>query len=92
MLARVLAIVLVCLSVCVHLSQVGVLSKGMNGLIWFWHGGFFDQSYTVLSKFGYFENIGTLPQTLDLENFATVGRSSKCVVNLARERWTLRAR
>jgi len=34
MLARVLAIAL-CLSVCVCLSQVGVLSKGMNGLMWF---------------------------------------------------------
>jgi len=47
MLARVLAIAL-CLSVCVCLSGVGVLSKRMNGLIWFlaWRL-FFDQSYTV---------------------------------------------
>ena len=38
----------VCLSVCVCLPQVGVLSKGMNTLIWFlaWMF-FFDQSYTV---------------------------------------------
>ena len=38
----------VCLSVCVCLLQVGVLSKGMNGLIWlFGMQAFFDQSYTV---------------------------------------------
>jgi len=29
---------------------------------------------------------GTLPQTLDLENFATIGRLLKCVINLARQR------
>jgi len=34
---------------------------------------------------------GTLLQTLDLQNFATAYRSSKRVINLARERWTLRA-
>ena len=34
---------------------------------------------------------GTLLQTLDLENFATAYRSSRHVINLARERWTLRA-
>jgi len=33
----------------------------------------------------------TLLQTLDLENFATAYRPSKCVINLAGERWTLRA-
>ena len=33
---------------------------------------------------------GTLPQTLDLENFATMSQSLKCVINLARERWMLR--
>ena len=34
---------------------------------------------------------GILLQTLDLANFATAHRSSKRVINLARERWTLRA-
>jgi len=34
---------------------------------------------------------GTLSQIPDLENFASAYRSSKCVINLARERWTLRA-
>jgi len=33
----------------------------------------------------------TLLQTLDLENFATAYRSSKRVIDFARERWTLRA-
>ena len=46
MLAPVLAVAL-CLSVCVCLSQVGVLSKVMNGLIWFSAWVFFDQSNTV---------------------------------------------
>jgi len=42
LLAPVLAMAL-CLPVCVCLclSQVGVLSKRMDGLIWFWHGDFF---------------------------------------------------
>ena len=31
----------------------------------------------------------TLPQTLDLENFSTACRSSKRVIYLARQRWTL---
>ena len=34
---------------------------------------------------------GTLPQTLDLENCATIGRSLKRVIVLSRQRWTLRA-
>ena len=34
---------------------------------------------------------GTLLQTLDLENFATAYRPSKRGINLAPERWTLRA-
>jgi len=34
---------------------------------------------------------GTLLKTLNFENFATAYRSSKGVINLARERWTLRA-
>jgi len=34
---------------------------------------------------------GTLLLTPDLENFATACRSSKRVINFARERWTLQA-
>jgi len=50
MLARVLALC-PCLSVC--LSQVGVLSKGMNLLICFGHGGFFQPVlHCDLRKFG----------------------------------------
>jgi len=33
---------------------------------------------------------GTLPQTLDLENFATIGRSLKRVIHLAPEKWQLK--
>ena len=57
MLAPVLAMTLcpcLCLSIC--LLQVGVLSKGMNGLIWFWLGGFFRPVlYTVLRTFRYLQ-------------------------------------
>ena len=35
---------------------------------------------------------GIMLQTLDLQNFATAYRSSKRVINLAPEKWTLRAR
>jgi len=34
---------------------------------------------------------GTLSQTAELKNFASVYRSSKQIINLAQERWTLRA-
>jgi len=41
-------------SVSVCLSQVGVLSKEMNRLIWFWHGIFFRPVlHCVLRKFSY---------------------------------------
>jgi len=41
----------VCLTVC--LSQVGVLSKRMNELSWFWHGGFLlPILHCVKRKFG----------------------------------------
>ena len=59
MLAVVLAMAFYpCLSVCQ--SQVGVLSKGTNVLIWFWHGGFFRPVLLcVLRKFSYLQNKGT---------------------------------
>jgi len=96
MLARVLAVSLwpcVCLSVC-----VGVLSKRMNESGWFFGAGAsFDLSYTlycketqVTSKIRVLPS-GTLLQTRDLKIFATANGSPKRVINLARERWTLRA-
>ena len=65
-IARVLATAL-CLSVClyvsgsVRLSQVGVLSKCMDGLMWFVDmEASFDQSYiVVIRKFRYLQNKGT---------------------------------
>ena len=82
-------------SVCVCLSKVGVLSKWMGGSSWF-------VARTLLSTYPtqYCKEIlaatkirvlpsGTLPKTPDLHNFAY--RSPKRVINLTRERWTLRA-
>jgi len=40
----------VCLSVCVCLPQVGVLSKGMNTLIWFLAWMLFSTSHTLCFK------------------------------------------
>ena len=78
--------------VCVRLSQVGVLSKRVNEsgcfLAWELHSTYPTLCYKethvplkirVLSS-------GILLQTLDLEYFATAYRSSKRVINLARER------
>ena len=51
-LTRVLAWPRVRLSVCLCLSQVGVISKGIDGLTWFWHGGFFRPVlHCVIGKF-----------------------------------------
>ena len=82
----------VCLSVRVRLSQVGVLSKRMNESGWFLarelHSTYPTLCYKeihVPSKIRVLPS-GILLQTLDLENFATAYRSSKRVVNLARER------
>jgi len=42
------------LAVAVCLSQVSVLSKGMDGVIWFWHVGFFQQVlHCVIRKIGH---------------------------------------
>jgi len=91
MLARVLAVAL-----CLCLP-VGVLSKRLNESVWFlaWE---LRSTYSTLccteiqvpSKIGVLPS-GTLLQTPDLENLITAYRSSKRVVNLAREWWTLRA-
>ena len=86
-----------CLSVFVCLSQVGVLLKRMNEPGWFLarelHSTYPTLCYKeihVSSKIRVLPS-GILLKTLDLENFATAYRSSKRVINLARERWTPRA-
>jgi len=81
-----------CLSVRVRLSQVGVISKRTNESGWFlaWelHSTYPTLCYKeihVTSKIRVLFS-GILLQTLDLENFATAYRSSKRVINFARER------
>ena len=74
-------------------TVAGILSKLMNESIWvFGTGTSFHPSYTVLKGNSGISKItvlpsGSLSQTPDLENFATAQRSSKRVINLARERW-----
>ena len=79
MLARVLAMTL-CLSVCVCLSQVNVLSKGMNDLICFLARGLLSTSPTLCFQeiqVSTKVRIGLVPSgTPDLENFATAYGSS----------------
>jgi len=92
---RVLAMAL-CLRLC--LTQLGVLSKQLDKPSWFlsWE---LPSTYPTLcckeiqttSKIRVLPS-GNLLKTLYLENFATAYRSSKPVIKLARERWTLRAR
>jgi len=85
----------VCLSVC--LSQVGVLSKWMDGPNWFLACRLFSTFATLSYKeIRLSPKIRALPSktfswTPDLENFANAYRSSKRIIDLARERWTLRA-
>jgi len=78
-------------------SQVGVLSKRMNEsscfLAWELHSTYPTQCFKEIHvpwKIRVLPS-GILLQTVDLENFATAYRSSKRAINLARERWTLRA-
>jgi len=83
-------------AVSVSLSQVGVLSKRLNELSWFWRGSFLSPIlHCVKRKFGISKIKvlipGTLSQNLDLEYFGLVYRSSKRVIDFAREMWTLRA-
>ena len=72
--------------------QAGIVSKWRDELSCFCHGGFLPPvPHCVMRKFGYIEKIrvllcGTLPQTLDLENFANqIDR----VVNKTRRRSSL---
>jgi len=99
MLARVLANVAmalrlsVCLSVCRKL-ECSLETDERIELV-FGMGAYFHPSYTVLkgnSGISKYKGTspGTLSQTRDLENFASMYRSSKRVIDLARERWTLR--
>jgi len=76
-----------CLSVSVRLLQVGVLSKRLNESSWFLarelHLTYPAPCYKeiwVSPKIRVLPS-ETLPETLDLENFATIARSSKCVTN-----------
>ena len=73
----------VCMSVC--LPQVGVLPKRLNESGLLWYGSFLPPIlHCVKRKFGYLQNEGTFPRTPDLDNFASVYRSSKRVTDLAR--------
>jgi len=82
MLAWVLAVALR-LSVCVCLSQVGFLSKRYkNEPSCSWYESFLPPILRLKGNLG----ISGLR-----ENFASAYRPSKCVIDLARERWTLRA-
>ena len=96
MLARILAMALcLSLSVCICLLQVGVLSRRMNESSWVLAWELFSTyPACILRKFGYLQSkvlsFRALSQTPDLENFATAYRSSKRVINFARQRWTLR--
>jgi len=83
----------VCLSVCRKL-ECSLETDERIELV-FGMGAYFRPSYTVLKgNSGISKDKGTSPgtlsQTRDLENFASMYRSSKRVIDLARERWTLR--
>ena len=86
-------------SVCVCLAQAGVMSKRMNE-----SGRFLAWQLPCTCRPLCYKEVrvpstirvlpsGTLLQTLDLEvrTFASAYRSSKRVINFARERWTIRA-
>ena len=76
------------LSVSVRLSQFGVVTKWMNKLGWFLAWEFLlthpTLKFDVPSKLRALPS-STLPQTLDLENFAAIGQSSECVIDSARQ-------
>jgi len=83
--------------VCLCLSPVGVLSTQMNDRAGvFGTAASFHLSHTVLKANSCTsKNKGTsvrnfVTRTLQSENFASAYRPSKRVINLARERWTLR--
>ena len=89
-IAPVLAMDLcLCQSVCVCPSQVGVLSKRLNESSWFLAREL-PLTYLCYSEIQVPSKIRVLLSGT-LLNFATAYRSSKRVINLARQRWTLRA-
>ena len=86
--AQVLAMAL-CLSVCLSVSHKSEFDRnGRTNRTGFGMGASFHLSYTVLKEIRVYSKIrvlpsGTLSQTPDLENFASVYRLSKRVINLA---------
>jgi len=60
-----------CLSVCLFLSQIGVLSKRLDGSSWFFFvmETFFDLPYNMSSKIYVYFPSGTLPQTVGFRKF-----------------------
>ena len=87
-LARVVGLPMVVYHLSVCLSQVDVLWKRMNESSWF--DRFLPPIlHCVKRKFGYLQNKGTslelLFQTPDLKIFASAYRSSKRVIDLARQ-------
>ena len=83
----------VSVSLCVCLSQVGVLSKRLEGSGWFLAWRLPSTYHTVCrneiqvsTKIRVLPS-GTLSYTMDLKNFATTSRSTTRVINLARQRW-----
>ena len=80
-----------CLSVC--LSQVVVLSEGMNGLIWFLAWMLSTSPTLVKGNSAIYKNKGTSLWNFFLKLRIRHGISIiERAINLARERWTLRAR
>ena len=93
--ARVLANVAMALRLSVCRKLECSLETDERIELVFGMGAYFHPSYTVLKgNSGISKHKGTSPgtlsQTRDLENFASMYRSSKRVIDLARERWTLR--
>ena len=80
---------------CLCVSQVCVLLKRLNKsgcyLVWELPSTYPILCYKEIQVPSKIRVLVTFLQTLDLENFATAHRSSKRVINLARERWLLRA-
>ena len=84
-------------SVSVCLSQVGVLSKWMDRSSWFvacvllsTYPTLCYKEIQVCTKIRVLPS-ATLSQTPDSGNFASAYRLSKRIIDLAGERWTLRA-
>jgi len=86
MLQRGISCCLVILSVCLCLSQVGLLSKRLEiELSWFWHRGSFD---CIIRKFGYLQNNGTFlwKASLTPDFLISPWHVDRC--NVCQLRWT----